>query len=62
MTTPPTMNGVRTDHWLATNPPAVADYKAGKQAALGSLTGQIMKSTKGLNPKLVQERLRAKLS
>jgi aspartyl-tRNA(Asn)/glutamyl-tRNA(Gln) amidotransferase subunit B len=50
------------DALLATNPPAVADYKAGKQAALGSLTGQIMKSTKGLNPKLVQERLRAKLA
>jgi aspartyl-tRNA(Asn)/glutamyl-tRNA(Gln) amidotransferase subunit B len=50
------------DTLLATNPPAIADFKAGKQAALGSLTGAIMKSTKGLNPKLVQERLRAKLS
>jgi aspartyl-tRNA(Asn)/glutamyl-tRNA(Gln) amidotransferase subunit B len=50
------------DALLATNPPAVQDFKNGKQAALGSLTGAIMKSTKGLNPKLVQERLRAKLS
>ncbi|HTL30897.1 MAG TPA: Asp-tRNA(Asn)/Glu-tRNA(Gln) amidotransferase subunit GatB [Tepidisphaeraceae bacterium] len=47
---------------IAANPKAVADFKAGKQAALGSLTGAVMKSAKGLNPKLVQERLRAKLS
>jgi Asp-tRNA(Asn)/Glu-tRNA(Gln) amidotransferase B subunit len=33
----------------------------GKQAALGSLVGMVMKSSKGLNPKLVQERLKAKL-
>jgi aspartyl-tRNA(Asn)/glutamyl-tRNA(Gln) amidotransferase subunit B len=46
---------------LATNPPAVADYKGGKQAALGSLVGMVMKSTKGLNPKLVQEGLRKRL-
>ena len=49
------------DALLATNPPAVADYKNGKQAALGSLVGMIMKSTKGLNPKLVQESLKRKL-
>ncbi len=47
---------------IAANPKAVADFKGGKQAALGSLTGAVMKSAKGLNPKLVQERLRAKLS
>jgi aspartyl-tRNA(Asn)/glutamyl-tRNA(Gln) amidotransferase subunit B len=49
------------DQVLASNPKAVADFKAGKQAAIGALTGQVMKSAKGLNPKLVQERLRAKL-
>lgn len=49
------------DALLATNPKPVQDYKSGKQAALGSLVGMIMKSTRGLNPKLVQERLRAKL-
>jgi aspartyl-tRNA(Asn)/glutamyl-tRNA(Gln) amidotransferase subunit B len=50
------------DAAIAANPKAVADFKGGKQAALGSLTGAVMKSAKGLNPKLVQERLRAKLS
>lgn len=47
---------------LATNPKPVEDYKGGKQAALGSLVGMIMKSTKGLNPKIVQERLKQRLS
>ncbi len=49
------------DAVLATNPKPAQDYNAGKQAALGSLVGMIMKSTKGLNPKLVQERLRERL-
>ena len=49
------------DSLLATNPPAVQDYRSGKQAALGSLVGLVMKSTKGLNPKLVQEALKKKL-
>ena len=49
------------DTLLATNPPAVQDYRNGKQAALGSLVGMIMKSTKGLNPKMVQESLKKKL-
>jgi aspartyl-tRNA(Asn)/glutamyl-tRNA(Gln) amidotransferase subunit B len=50
------------DAVIAANPKIVADYKGGKQAAIGSLVGQVMKSTKGLNPKLVQERLKAKLA
>jgi aspartyl-tRNA(Asn)/glutamyl-tRNA(Gln) amidotransferase subunit B len=50
------------DAVLAQNPPALADFKAGKQQALGALVGMIMKSGKGLNPKLVQERLKQKLS
>ncbi len=49
------------DALLATNPKSVTDYQAGKQAALGALVGMIMKSGKGLNPKLVQERLRERL-
>jgi aspartyl-tRNA(Asn)/glutamyl-tRNA(Gln) amidotransferase subunit B len=49
------------DEVLAKNPPALADFKAGKQAAMGALVGMVMKSRKGLNPKLVQERLRQKL-
>jgi aspartyl-tRNA(Asn)/glutamyl-tRNA(Gln) amidotransferase subunit B len=50
------------DALIAQNPKSLQDYKAGKQAALGSLVGMIMKSSKGLNPRLVQERLKAKLS
>jgi aspartyl-tRNA(Asn)/glutamyl-tRNA(Gln) amidotransferase subunit B len=49
------------DALLATNPPAVQDYKNGKQAAFGSLVGAIMKSGKGMNPKMVQEALRKRL-
>ena len=50
------------DEVLAKNPPALQDYRAGKQAAMGALVGMIMKSRKGLNPRMVQERLRQKLS
>ena len=49
------------DAVIAKNPPPLADFKAGKQQALGALVGMVMKSGKGLNPKLVQERLREKL-
>ena len=47
---------------LAQNQRAVQDFRSGKQAAMNMLVGMVMKSGKGLNPKLVQERLRAKLS
>jgi Asp-tRNA(Asn)/Glu-tRNA(Gln) amidotransferase B subunit len=49
------------DALIAQNSKGLQDYKAGKQAAFGSLVGAIMKSGKGLNPKLVGERLRARL-
>jgi len=49
------------DAMIATNPKPLADYKAGKASALGALVGMVMKQGKGLNPKLVQERLKAKL-
>ena len=49
------------DELIAKNPPALADFKAGKQAAMGALVGMVMKSGKGLNPKMVQERLRERL-
>ena len=48
------------DALVAQNPRPLQDFKAGKQAALGALVGMVMKSAKGLNPKLVQERLRAR--
>jgi aspartyl-tRNA(Asn)/glutamyl-tRNA(Gln) amidotransferase subunit B len=46
---------------IAKNPQPLQDYRSGKQAAMGALVGMVMKSGKGLNPKVVQERLRQKL-
>jgi aspartyl-tRNA(Asn)/glutamyl-tRNA(Gln) amidotransferase subunit B len=41
---------------IADNPKVVADYKAGKEAALMSLVGQGMKATKGsANPQILKE-------
>jgi aspartyl-tRNA(Asn)/glutamyl-tRNA(Gln) amidotransferase subunit B len=50
------------DAVLASNPKPLQDLRAGKQAAMGALVGMVMKQAKGLNPKIVQERLRAELS
>jgi aspartyl-tRNA(Asn)/glutamyl-tRNA(Gln) amidotransferase subunit B len=49
------------DAVVAANPKPLQDYKSGKQSALGALVGMVMKSGKGLNAKLVQERLKQKL-
>ena len=50
------------DEAIAANPKSVADYKAGKVAALNSLKGQVMKLSKGkANPTLVGEILERKL-
>jgi aspartyl-tRNA(Asn)/glutamyl-tRNA(Gln) amidotransferase subunit B len=50
------------DEAIWTNPGSVADYKAGKLAALNSLKGQVMKLSKGkANPALVGEILERKL-
>ena len=50
------------DDAIAANPNPVADYKAGKVAALNSLKGQVMKLSKGkANPALVGEILERKL-
>ena len=50
-----------SDALIAANPKPLQDYRAGKVSALGSLMGMVMKSGKGMNPKVVQERLKAKL-
>ena len=50
------------DAVIAQNPKPLQDLKAGRQAAMGALVGMIMKTTKGLNPKVVQERLRHKVT
>jgi aspartyl-tRNA(Asn)/glutamyl-tRNA(Gln) amidotransferase subunit B len=46
---------------IAANPKPLQDFKAGKSSALGALVGMVMKSGKGLNAKLVQERLKEKV-
>ena len=48
---------------IAANPKAVADFKAGKEAAFKSLIGGVMKQTKGrADPKLAEDVLRKLLS
>jgi aspartyl-tRNA(Asn)/glutamyl-tRNA(Gln) amidotransferase subunit B len=50
------------DEAIAANPKSVADYKAGKVAALNALKGQVMKLSKGkANPGVVGEMLQQKL-
>jgi aspartyl-tRNA(Asn)/glutamyl-tRNA(Gln) amidotransferase subunit B len=48
---------------IASNPKPVADYRAGKEAALKALVGLVMRETRGrANPGAVQEILREKLT
>jgi len=50
------------DQVLAGNADKVAEYKGGKPQLFGFFVGQVMKAMQGkANPKLVNERLRAKL-
>ena len=47
---------------IADNPQAVADYKGGKEKALGALVGQTMKAMKGkANPGQVNQKLKEML-
>ena len=47
---------------IAENPQSVADFKAGKDRAIGFLVGQIMKKSKGkANPGMVQQMLKEKM-
>ena len=51
------------DELIAANPDQVANYRAGKEALIGFFVGQVIKASKGkANPKIVNERLKAKLS
>jgi len=55
--------GTAVDEVLAANPAAVADYRAGKGAAVGFLVGQVMKATRGqANAAMVQTALRERLA
>jgi aspartyl-tRNA(Asn)/glutamyl-tRNA(Gln) amidotransferase subunit B len=50
------------DRVIAENPSVVADYRAGKQKAMGFLVGAVMKETKGrANPGLVNDFLKERL-
>jgi aspartyl-tRNA(Asn)/glutamyl-tRNA(Gln) amidotransferase subunit B len=54
--------GAAIEQVLAANPAAVADYRAGKGAAVGFLVGQVMKATRGqANAAMVQAALRERL-
>jgi aspartyl-tRNA(Asn)/glutamyl-tRNA(Gln) amidotransferase subunit B len=50
------------DSVIAANPDALASYRAGKETLFGFFVGQVIKASKGkANPKVVNERLRARL-
>jgi aspartyl-tRNA(Asn)/glutamyl-tRNA(Gln) amidotransferase subunit B len=51
------------DRVIAANESQVASFRAGKEGVLGFLVGQVMKETRGkANPRVVNERLREKLT
>jgi aspartyl-tRNA(Asn)/glutamyl-tRNA(Gln) amidotransferase subunit B len=51
------------DQVLAANQQQVASYREGKESLFGFFVGQVMKASKGkANPKVVNERLKEKLS
>jgi aspartyl-tRNA(Asn)/glutamyl-tRNA(Gln) amidotransferase subunit B len=51
------------DAAIAANPAAVADYRAGKEQAVGFLVGQVMKATRGqANAALVGDAVRKRLA
>jgi aspartyl-tRNA(Asn)/glutamyl-tRNA(Gln) amidotransferase subunit B len=51
------------DDVIAANPEQLASYRSGKEALFGFFVGQVIKASKGkANPKIVNERLRSKLS
>jgi aspartyl-tRNA(Asn)/glutamyl-tRNA(Gln) amidotransferase subunit B len=50
------------DKVIAANPKIVAEIKGGKEAAMGFLTGQVMKESRGkANPQMVNEMLKKKI-
>lgn len=49
------------DEVMAASPGQLEQYRAGKEALFGYFVGQVMKASKGANPKVVNERLKEKL-
>jgi aspartyl-tRNA(Asn)/glutamyl-tRNA(Gln) amidotransferase subunit B len=50
------------DSVIAANPDQVTSYRSGKETLFGFFVGQVIRASKGkANPKIVNERLRAKL-
>ena len=50
------------DQVIANNPQSVADFRDGKEKAIGFLVGQVMKESKGkANPGLVNQLIKSKL-
>ena len=50
------------DEVIAANPDQLTNYRSGKETLFGFFVGQVIKASKGkANPKIVNERLRAKL-
>ena len=55
--------GAVVDQVIATNPKAIADWRAGKTAAAKALVGQVMKATQGkANPAIVNRLIEEKLA
>ena len=51
------------DEAIAESPKAVAEYKAGKERAIGSIVGLVMKKSQGkANPQIVNQILQRKLT
>ena len=50
------------DAVLAANAKIVADFKGGKQQAIGALIGQVIRQAKGADPQVVRELLLAKIA
>jgi aspartyl-tRNA(Asn)/glutamyl-tRNA(Gln) amidotransferase subunit B len=55
--------GAQITDAIAANPKAAADFRAGREAALQALVGQVMKATRGrADARLVTTLLRERLS
>ena len=54
--------GAVIDRVIEENPDPVAQFRGGKEGAIGFLVGQVMKTTGSANPRIVRDLLRERLS